>query len=352
MKHLQTKREAAERKRVSLMSRGIANFLEKTSRVTEKDIDSNGDIHNGIPSGKRAPGSRKEGSEGNLVVPEEESTAHPEQESSEQTLDKIKVTLDHAASILRESLELTVGGVVFLDVALGYRQEGVTDAYFDAKTDIGAEIAEQQARIQSNGDDDFAYLQTPNTPNHAVQDASRRTGMSPGQVRSFEDHSNAAKILAVATAKSATWNSSSNVLDGRTLQTFIKSYPKGNVWYVDEDGFFSSLDQANEAAEKLGKPRSSHNERSRSVSQLDIARQQAEASLLTKVFKGARQIIFVPLWDAGGGEFHHQVLQVFAYACLRSMAFWLFCLESFSRARLHHRIRDFLSVSLYKLCHG
>src|SRR4051812_44539655 len=35
MRHLQTKREATERRRVALMSRGIANFLERTARVTD-----------------------------------------------------------------------------------------------------------------------------------------------------------------------------------------------------------------------------------------------------------------------------------------------------------------------------
>src|ERR1700684_2376480 len=35
MKHLDTKREAAERRRVALMSKGIATFLERTSQENE-----------------------------------------------------------------------------------------------------------------------------------------------------------------------------------------------------------------------------------------------------------------------------------------------------------------------------
>ena len=35
MKHLETKREAAERRRVAMMSQGMSKFLEKTSRIAE-----------------------------------------------------------------------------------------------------------------------------------------------------------------------------------------------------------------------------------------------------------------------------------------------------------------------------
>lgn len=138
--------------------------------------------------------------------------------------------------------------------------------------------------------------------NNQIQDKSRRTGKSPGQVRGFEDHSSPAKVLAMSSAKIQEWKPADNILDGKTLQTFINTYPQGNVWYIDDEGYFSSLDQANEAADaaegttKLGKPRL--------PSPSDVTRQQAEASLLVKVFKGARQIIFVPLWDAGGDRWH------------------------------------------------
>jgi hypothetical protein len=42
------------------------------------------------------------------------------QRGNDSVLDKIRLTLNHAAEVLRESLELTVGGVVFLDTAIGY----------------------------------------------------------------------------------------------------------------------------------------------------------------------------------------------------------------------------------------
>jgi len=93
MKHLETKREAAERRRVTLMSKGIADFLERTSRQAE-DVDES---------------STTEGSETS------NNNDHVKRAAEPSILDKIRTTLDHAAEILRTSLELTAGGVVFLD---------------------------------------------------------------------------------------------------------------------------------------------------------------------------------------------------------------------------------------------
>ena len=115
MKHLETKREAAERRRVALMSKGIARFLERTSH----EIDASEDTFDH---------SEEEIQDGNMHR-EKDTTNHPQgrQEvqarsgkASTSVLDKIRTAMDHAAGILRESLELTVGGVVFLDTAAGY----------------------------------------------------------------------------------------------------------------------------------------------------------------------------------------------------------------------------------------
>lgn len=41
--------------------------------------------------------------------------------------------------------------------------------------------------------------------------------------------------------------------------------------------------------------------RNRSISPSYATKQAAEAAMLGTIFKKARQIIFLPLWDAGGG---------------------------------------------------
>lgn len=91
----------------------------------------------------------------------------------------------------------------------------------------------------------------------------------------------------------------SRMLDGKTLQSLLNSYPKGNVWYIDDDGFFSSLDQINELESFT---RIAPFGRRRPVPAVDLKKQMAEATILSQIFHGARQIIFLPLWDAAGGR--------------------------------------------------
>src|ERR1700728_1574383 len=123
MRHLETKREAAERRRVALMSKGIASFLETTSHVTEADLE-NTDTSD---TSRKSSSARKASSSDSPRSPifaqdlldgaakEEKGDDETNKSPSSKVLDQIKLTLDHAADILRESLELTSGGVLFLD---------------------------------------------------------------------------------------------------------------------------------------------------------------------------------------------------------------------------------------------
>jgi len=91
------------------------------------------------------------------------------------------------------------------------------------------------------------------------------------------------------------------MLDGKTLQSLLNSYPKGNVWYIDDKGFFSSLDQINDLERfNMTSPFGSRP----SVPASDVTKQMAEATVLSQIFHKARQIIFLPLWDAAGGRIH------------------------------------------------
>jgi hypothetical protein len=103
----------------------------------------------------------------------------------------------------------------------------------------------------------------------------------------------------MAAAEVATWDHKSRVLDGKTLQSLITSYPKGNVWYIDDGGYFSSLQQITELASSAA---TSPSGRRRSIPTVDVTQQNVEATMLSQIFHKARQIIFLPLWDAGGGR--------------------------------------------------
>lgn len=302
MRHLETKREAAERRRVALMSKGIANFLETTSHVTESDLDSS--ESSGLS--RKNSSTRKTSSPDTLrsPIPEQElanintGDVKGDEETSEspssKVLDQIKLTLDHAADILRESLELTTGGVIFLDMALGNREAGAANAYFDISTDIGEE-SEELLSAESK----IVFGPALDIPALAAAGAAPRGGRSPGQLRSFNDQYQPAKILSISVSETMQWTPSTRVPDGKTLQSLVNIYPKGNVWYIDDEGYFFSIEQVENVCD--GQITSPSGKR-RSKTSFDLARQREEADLLSKIFKNARQIIFLPLWDAGGSE--------------------------------------------------
>lgn len=92
MKHLESKREAAERRRVTLMSRGISTFLEKTSEVTSGP-DSSEAEDTTEEAGDSRPQSKMKDSD---------TPPLPDPTAEESILDKIRITLDFAAEILKE----------------------------------------------------------------------------------------------------------------------------------------------------------------------------------------------------------------------------------------------------------
>jgi hypothetical protein len=298
MKHLQSKREAAERRRVALMSTGVAKFLERTTWLGEADTDSNPEFP--LSSNSLGESEAQRSSMESTNITSQTSTSGdtdidgwPKKKgASEIVLDKIKKALDHAAHVLRESLELTAGGVVFLDTAIGPSEPKASTDYFDP---IQPDLDSVTSGV---GGVEFENDLTP-------ENDLTMTGIDPkstipsGQVRGFYDEYRPVRVPALSCSKHAYRRS--RALDGKTLQDFIDMYPKGNIWYIDEKGYFSSLDQD----DTNGSPqRTTPMEGKRSIYNIgaDSTRQAAEAAILSKVFQGARQIIFLPLWDASGSK--------------------------------------------------
>jgi hypothetical protein len=293
MKHLEMKREAAERRRAALMSKGIARFLERTSRDSylgsggghlledEEPCDSfdageDGQVQGGIQNGMGLGHGK------------------PSTKDKESVLDKIRTALDHAAVILRESLELTAGGVVFLDPAIGYIENDKINVYTDPATDLGT----QMERTYRDGNGRPRSNENPLRPNLSLGTQSGGRHLSVGAIRSSTDKHKASKILAMSSGKGSKSDSTSVTLDSKTLQSLIKSYPQGNVWYMDDNGYFSSLEQISEWDQRNG---ISPSGRIRSYFPINMTKRQAEAAILSRIFPGAKQTIFLPLWDAGGG---------------------------------------------------
>jgi hypothetical protein len=290
MKHLDTKREAAERRRLALMSKGIAKFLERSSLESFLRSDEGHIRGDGTPSEGKEEGQNQEETRDEMG-PSHEKPSLTEKES---VLDKIRTALDHAADILRESLELTSGGVVFLDPAIGSIENDNTSAYVDSTIDIGTQMEKPYREDKRRQSSDENQLR----PSLSQDSQPGGRHLSVGAIRSSTDKHKASKILAVSSGKSELTRSQPPTLDSKTLQSLINSYPQGTVWYLDDGGYFSSLEQISEWGQRNGV---SHPGSARSTSPINMTKKQAEADTLSRIFPGARQILFSPLWDASGG---------------------------------------------------
>jgi hypothetical protein len=192
------------------------------------------------------------------------------------------------------SPSLTSGGVVFLDPATGYLENNNTNAYADTTTDPGTQVESTNREKKGCQSSNASQLR----PNLSQDRQLAARHLSQGSIRSSADKYKASKILAMSSGKTATWNSNSRTLDAKTLQSFIKSYPQGNLWYIDDEGYFSSLEQIKQWKRKSG---ISPSGRRRSMSPINVTQKKAEAAKLSCIFRGARQVMFLPLWDASGG---------------------------------------------------
>jgi hypothetical protein len=123
--------------------------------------------------------------------------------------------------------------------------------------------------------------------------------LSQASIRSSGDKHKPPKVLASSIGEPRTWDPESKVFSSGTLASLVKSYPKGNIWSIDFEGYTSSLGLINEW--EISKT-SSRVEKRRSATSLDSNRQRTEAVMLSQIFPTARQIMFLPIWDAGAGK--------------------------------------------------
>ncbi|MCJ1306088.1 hypothetical protein MMC08_008906, partial [Hypocenomyce scalaris] len=149
----------------------------------------------------------------------EADQAWPDPRTQLQLDNQVKDTFYRAARLLRESLEIELGGVIFLDTAVGYREAGITNAHTEPKTDLGPQFHDRQYANRQNS----RYLAGTNRPPDSQYQ---------GQIRSSEDQGQAVGVLSASVAKVAKWEP----LDGKALHSLLESYTQGNVWYYDKEG--------------------------------------------------------------------------------------------------------------------
>ena len=281
MKHLEMHREAAERRRVSLMSHGIARFLENNSRKGDEDMNDDQKHKAGASSDTQ----RSLNTEG----PASLDSGSSDHGSAKETQDLVKSTFESAATILRESLEIESGGVMFLDTAVSFNEAGRTDAYSDPSTSIG------QSMETVDGKDDRRVFRHNREVSLGAYSPSKADPYK-GKIRNLENRNRAAEIMAISTSTELqSAQPAKKALDSKTLQALLNMYPEGNVWYFDEGGYFSSLEQVEQTETEN---ESGASQRRRFDIKRRMSEEIAEATLLRERFEKARQIIFLPMWDA------------------------------------------------------
>ena len=180
------------------MSQGIGTFLEKASRI----IDSSSGATSASTNEKlraRKMDERQSDSFGVWTTEEHGSsdTQEPTETPKSSIGDKISMTLDQAALILRQSLELNSGGVVFLDTTVSYTDAGSIDAYLDETTALGAQFV--QAKKEQPQNENEIRSSTLSQPVHEIGEILSQRSTKPSK-----DKHDTVKIQAVSAAEIGT----------------------------------------------------------------------------------------------------------------------------------------------------
>lgn len=331
MSHLEMKREAEERRKMSRMTRGLNAFVEGRSFL-QSEVNISYTARNGSESRRRtkdanvspsrtgkapaslehafplpsnsdatdpgslvyveSPTAGSENATGDLQLrpsasssinqsllgrqsPHDGSELEPQTNDMDRGYDWIYA---RAANLLRESLDLREDdGVVFLDTSISIGDEKKSPSCSSSGT--------SSSDSENESHTDHTPHRQPQSKSHL--NASSRSYTSRFESELKETETKTARILKLSTAASPISAGPSDAMAGgfnplgqRFLQDIFKHYPRGKLWIFDSEGSMSSAD---EKASLLPdrKPRS----RGR---QFRRRRKEEEARLLQASFPGGQ----------------------------------------------------------------
>lgn len=195
----------------------------------------------------------------------------------------MKQLFSRAANLIREAFEID-GGTVFYDAQKGFNSE------YGRETTAQTPLSE----MEGEGDDELQEKGTGSRRKLGPHGMFMRTSIgSEKRVETLGfSTSDASSIHQDATPGSNAFTP----FDEKSLHTLLRRYPRGKLWTFGEDGYVSLSEDDGQPLETVKSSASTAGTAQSSKARLRAA---TEAKFLLRHFNGARQILFVPLWDAG-----------------------------------------------------
>ena len=219
-----------------------------------------------------------------------------------------KLLFSRAVNLIREAFEVD-GGAVFYDARRGFSSD------MHRKPEPGARRDGSQADSHTSSDDlqssrecfsEQGDAQSAD-PNQTMPPPMPPQANSPGLLKGTFSRtltgSKMAEILGFSTASASSIHGDSlpgaesfSAFDEKALHTLLRRYPRGKIWSFDSDGPMSSSEEEPIRPDAENFIQRSENTQGR---RLKSARNKSDANFLSRHFPGVRQLLFVPLWDAG-----------------------------------------------------
>ncbi|RDL35459.1 ATPase of HSP90 chaperone topoisomerase II kinase [Venustampulla echinocandica] len=221
-----------------------------------------------------------------------------------------KRLFSRAAHLIHDTFEVD-GGCIFYDA-----QAGIASDHHDQPSSPGHAdplTEDSQTESQATSGDEFPTIgenaSLSHDPNNAPAVATSQAAMSPDLPAAFSRTSRMSKkpaeILGFSTPAATSVHG--DALPGpqlfkpfqeKALDSLLRRYPRGKLWTFDSDGGVTSSEEEEEWLQRPAKHPVQPNK--------DVMRRKArtvraksDAKFLSKHFPGVRQLLFVPLWDAG-----------------------------------------------------
>ena len=272
MQHLDSQREGERRKRIMIMSKGMAAFTEGKHRIesewkeqnhadtgTSADHAKRIDLHRAsstydgtqeklptLPTDADAPRTGEKG--------QQESSQGQNESGPDGEISTHASVLARASNLLRESLDVAFS--VFLDTSKGGSRV-VSAVPVDSRA--GSHGVKSQPSFNSQ---------------------VRKLKFQPANVLSF----------STAQSSSSSQDDASSaqfeLMDARMVRRLLKKYPTGHLWTFDRSG--------HEIIVKQEKSTYISSDSETPTKQRAVSK---EGSMLISCFRGARQIIYAPIFD-------------------------------------------------------